>query len=138
MIRAGDGKGHFLFSKEGVTQGAPLTMVEYGLGILPLIRELWKSYPGVTKTWYADDAGAGGTFEGIRQHLDDFMVRGPPQGYFPEPTKRILVVSLWNVPRAEAFFRGYGLQIVTGRRYLGGFIGIKAAQDRWMGEKVDG
>ena len=94
-------------------------------------------HTSLTKTWYADDIGEVGTFKGIQCHLEDLMIRGPPRGYFPEPTKRILVVSLWNVPRAEAFFRGYGLQIVTGRRYLGGFIGIKAAQDRWMGEKLE-
>ena len=30
--------GHFLFSKEEVTQGDPLAMVEYGLGIPPLVQ----------------------------------------------------------------------------------------------------
>ena len=43
-----------------------------------------------------------------------------------------------NIPRLEAFFRGYGLQIVMGSRYLGGFVGTKATQDRWLGEKVEG
>ena len=38
VIRAGYGPGHFLFSKEGVTQGDTLEMVVYGLGITPLIR----------------------------------------------------------------------------------------------------
>ena len=38
VIRAGDGTGHFLFIKEGVTQGDPLAMVEYGMGILPLVQ----------------------------------------------------------------------------------------------------
>ena len=132
VIRAGDGKGQFLFNKEVVTQGYPLEMVAYGLGILPLIRELRQDHPGVTQPWYADDAEAGGTFEGIQRHLDDLMVKGPPQGYFTEPTRSILV------PQADAFFQGYGLQIVTGSRYLGGFVGAKEVQDHWMGEKVEG
>ena len=67
--------GHFLFSKEVVNQGDPLAIVLYGLGILPLIRELRKAQPGVTQPWYADDTGTGGTFEGIRKHLDELMVR---------------------------------------------------------------
>ena len=37
----------------------------------------------------------------------------------------------------EAFFREYRIQIVTGSRYLGGFVGSKAAQDHWLGEKVE-
>ena len=51
------------------------------------------------------------------------MVQGPPQGYFPDPTKSILVVSPHNVPRAKDFFGGYGLQIVTVSRYLEGVHG---------------
>ena len=54
------------------------------------------------------------------------MVRDPPQGYFPEPSKSILVVSPWNFMQAEAFFQGYGPQIMTGSRYLGGFVRSKA------------
>ena len=43
-----------------------------------------------------------------------------------------------NVLRAEVFFRGYVLQVVTGRQYLRGFVGKKAAQDRWLEEKMEG
>ena len=31
----GDGSGHFLHSKEGVTQGDPLAMIAYGIGVPP-------------------------------------------------------------------------------------------------------
>ena len=66
------------------------------------------------------------------------MVRRPPRGYLPEPTKSILVVYPWSVPQEEVFFRGYGLQIVRGARYLRGFLGSTEAQDCWLGEKVEG
>ena len=56
----GDGSGHFLHSKERVTQGEPLDMISYGIGVLPLIRNLREAHPRITQPWYADDAGAGG------------------------------------------------------------------------------
>ena len=58
----GDGSGHFLHSKEGVTQGDPLSMIAYGIGVLPLplILELREAHPRVTQLWYADDASEGG------------------------------------------------------------------------------
>ena len=36
VIREGDGTGHFLSIKEGVSQGDPLAKIIYGLGIPPL------------------------------------------------------------------------------------------------------
>ena len=54
---SGDESGHFLHSKEGVTQGDPLAMIAYGIGVPPLIRELWGANSPVTQPWYADDAG---------------------------------------------------------------------------------
>ena len=89
----GDGSGHFLHSKEGVTQGDPLAMIAYGIGVLPLIRELRNAHPRVTQPWYADDAGAGGRFQQIQEHFQDLHSRGPARGYYPEPTKSILVVA---------------------------------------------
>ena len=44
-----DGSGHFLHSKDGVTQGDPLDMISYDIGVLPLIRELHNSHPRVTQ-----------------------------------------------------------------------------------------
>ena len=73
----GDGSGHFLHSKEGMTQGDPLAMIAYGIGVLPLIRELQNAHPWFTQTWYADDMGAGGMFQQILEHLRDLQARGP-------------------------------------------------------------
>ena len=40
--------------------------------------------------------------------------------------------------RAEEFFHGMGMKIVTGVWYLGGFIGYREAEDSWLAEKVQG
>ena len=45
-----------MHSREGVTQGDPLAMVTYGIGILPLIKWLKEEFPDVNHLWYADDA----------------------------------------------------------------------------------
>ena len=116
----GDGSGHFLHIKEGLTQGDPIAMIAYGIGVLPLIRELQGSHPRITQPWYADDAGAGGKFSHILEHIQDLQARGLARGYYPEPTKIILVVDPGNVSREEEFFRGMGIRVVTGHRYLGG------------------
>ena len=64
----------------------------------------------------------------ILAHFKDMQARVPPRGYFLEPTKSILVVAPRNVPRSEYFFRGMGVKIVTGSRYLGGFVGDGASE----------
>ena len=51
VIRAGNGTGHLLHRKEGVTQGDPLAMIIYGLGILPLICDLPSAHHRVTQPW---------------------------------------------------------------------------------------
>ena len=59
--------------------------------------ELWGAHPRVTQTWYADDVGAGGKFQNILEHFRDLQARGTARGYYPEPTKSILVVSPGNI-----------------------------------------
>ena len=81
-------------NKEGVTQVGGLTIIFYGIGDLPLIRELWGAHSRVTHLWYADEAWDGGKFTHILSYLRDLQVRGPPRRYFPEPTKSILVVGM--------------------------------------------
>ena len=125
MVRdKGDGSVQFLQIKEVVTQWDPIAMISYGIGVLPLKRKLRGSHTRVTQLWYADDAGAGGKFIFFFfAHLWNLQARGPPRGYFPEPTKSILVVAPRNVARAEWFFRGMGLKVVCNADISGGSLG---------------
>ena len=134
----GDGSGHLLHSKECVAQRDPLSMIAYGIGVLPLIRELMNTHPQVTHPWYADDTGARGAFQLVQEHFRYLETRGPSQGYYLDPTKSILVVAPGNVAQAEEKFRGLGNRVVTGHRYLGGFIGDADAEMGWLREKIWG
>ena len=95
-------------------------MIAYGIGVLHLIREISNAHPRVSQPWYADDAGAGGTFQQILEHFRDFQARRPARGYYPDPTKRILVMAPGNVDREEKHFRGLEIRVVTRYSYLGG------------------
>ena len=60
----------FLHSIEGVKQGDPLSMVAYGIGIIPLIKRLKVGFPDVTHPWYDDDAGVLGTFSDVELYFN--------------------------------------------------------------------
>ena len=62
-----------------MTQGDPLAIIDYGIYILPLIKNLKWVIPDVTKPWYADDAGALGKFA----KLETYMPR-PGTGVLPQ------------------------------------------------------
>ena len=94
--------------------------------------------PLFNQKWYADDTRVGGNFGQLIAHLKDLQVRGPLWGYFPDPTKRFLVVALWNVARAEDFFQGTWMTVVNRSRYPGGFFGDREADATWIGEKCQG
>ena len=65
-------------SREGVTQGDPLAMVTYGVGLLPLIHIVITAVSNVHQPWCADDAGAGGHFHRIKPYyFEKFQEYGP-------------------------------------------------------------
>ena len=75
-----------------MTQRDPLTIIAYGIGILPLIENLKRAIPDVTQPWYADYAGDLGVFERIETYFDSLTRQVPVWGYHPEPTKSVLIV----------------------------------------------
>ena len=49
-----------------------------------------------------------------------------------------MVMAPQNIAQAKEFFRGRGIKVVTGHRYLGGFIGGSEAEKKWLAGKVTG
>ena len=64
---------------EGTTQGDPLAMAMYGIGIIPLIELLQK--PNVTQKWYAVDGSTAGDLKSLRPILDNLDVHRKTFGY---------------------------------------------------------
>ena len=77
-----------------MTQGNPLAMIAYGIGILPLIKNLKQEIPDVTQCWYSDNAGPLGMFARIKRYFNSLTRQVPGRGYFPEPFKSVLIVHL--------------------------------------------
>ena len=67
--------------------------------------------------------GSWGEFDEIETVFNLLLPNRLAQGYFPEPTKSVLVVKPTVIKRAKARFDHLGFQVTTGTRYLGGFIG---------------
>ena len=76
-----------------------------------------------------------GNFRTYSPTLTTSWCTPPPRGYLLEPTKIILVVSETNFQRSERLFEGRRLTIVTGIRYLGGYLGDSKPQAKWLEER---
>ena len=68
------------------------------------------------QVWYADDATGCDTFERMRKWFDALRALGPKYGYFPKPSKCILVVKPDRLEHANAIFKETGVKLqVDGR-----------------------
>jgi len=125
-----------LLSQEGVTQGDPLAMLLYALAVLPLIR-LLKKPEKWTQNWYADDSACLASFENLLTWFKTLVDEGPKYGYFPEPEKSFLIVHPKCVEHAKTYFKDWKINIVSGQRFLGGFIGSVEDTSKWLNSKLN-
>ncbi len=127
--------GDTIPSQEGITQGDPLAMTMYSLGTIPLIRQLEGHCKQI---WYADDAAAIGTVEGLRKWWDMLVTEGPKYGYFPNPSKTWLILKKQVLEEANATFSNTRIRTTTeGRPYLGAAMGTGSYVESHMKAKVE-
>ena len=60
-----------------MTQGDPLTMILYGIGISPFIKNLKREISDVTQTCYAENAKVLGTLVKLETYFDYLTRQGP-------------------------------------------------------------
>ena len=93
LLRQLGGAPVTILSREGVTQGDPLSMVLYGITLVPLAEELRAADPGLLSPFYADDVAFNGLARRSTQLLNMLMKRGPDWGYFPETAKSLFILD---------------------------------------------
>eukprot|EP00794_Sanderia_malayensis_P014696 gene14696-biopygen11793 len=133
--------GFEISSCEGTTQGDPLAMPMYAIGIVPLLDLIAESCVNddniIKHAAFADDLGGAGKLHVVRSWWNRIVEFGPKLGYFPNATKPWLVIKLDVEQEAREIFDGTNIQITTEeRKYLGGFIGSKEGKDSYVSSLV--
>ena len=84
-----------------MAQGDPITIISYGIRILPLIKNIKWEIPDVKYPSYADNAGALGRFARLETYFDSLTRQGLGRGYQLKPIKSITEKCLGHVTDLE-------------------------------------
>ena len=125
-------------SLEGTTQGDPLAMQFYALGMNPLTLFLSTHVHEVKQVWLADDATGAGKLEKLKLWWDLVIQEGVKYGYFVNQSKSWLILKNHDqLEAAEEIFEGSHIKITTaGKRHLGAAIGSQDFKTEYITEKV--
>ena len=105
-----------ILSSEGTTQGDPLAMAMYSVNVTPLITLLQD--PSVAQVWFADDATAGGTLQGLLIWWTLLKHHGSMYGYFPNAAKTWLIVKRDFLSSAKQLFAGTPILYPPSHKFL--------------------
>ena len=88
--------GDIIWSKEGTTQGDPLSMAMYALGVTPLIKKLYQKCANTTQVWFADDSAAASSLTNLHEWLDSLIQLSLCFGY------EVIVNKCWLVVKPHS------------------------------------
>ena len=129
-----------ILSREGVTQGDPLSMVLYRITLFPLADELRAADSGLLSPLYVDDAAFDGLARRIAHLFNLLMKRGPDWEYFPNPDNSPFILDTpvrEEATRREFAAEGLVLNFVSGSRYLGAYLGPQEELEAWIKPQVE-
>ena len=134
--------GKELKTKEGITQGDPVSMAIYGIRVTPLINMLIDIVVTSTENQvavlvYADEFSGAGKLEDLRKWWDTLTIIVSKFGYYQEPTTTWYGVKPYASQRTNKVFSETKIKIANeGYKYLGGAVGPEEFKDTYMEEKV--
>ena len=127
-------------SQEGTTQGDPLGMAIYALGVTPMLNILLIGIGNDHNRMvaFADDITAAGSLDALKKWWDHLLKIGPSYGYYPQPTKSWLIVKPDQLEQAREKFAGTEINITSdGERHLGAVIGTDENKRQYINQKID-
>ena len=140
LLRQPEERPVTILSREGVTQCDPLSLVFYGISLVPLADQLRAVDPGILSPFYADGGAFGGSAQRSAQLLKLLMKMGPYRGYFPEPVKSIFISDTpvqEEAAKREFAKEGIVLNFTRGSRYLGAYLGPQKELETWVKPQVE-
>ncbi len=128
--------GGEISSNEGTTQGDPVAMSMYAIGLTPLLTTLETNK--ILQVAFADDITGAGKLRVLKIWWDAIIKHGPLLGYFVEESKSWLIVKEENSEIERELFKSSPIKITTsGRRHLGTIISDEPTKDAFMKKKVN-
>ena len=141
VINDQNGQCDDIKSEEGSTQGDVPAMAMYAIGTKPLLNKLGEvvNTELCKQVWYADDSGCAGKIAEMKKWWDELNKEGPKYGYFPKPSKTILIVKdPGQLQYANEVFAGTGVTIGTeGERHLGAVVGSVEFKEEYVSKKIE-
>ena len=129
--------GEVIQSMEGTTQGDPVAMAMYALGLSVLQSRIGHETTEVKQVAYADDLTGAGKITAVKRWWDLITTLGPEIGYHPNAGKSVLIVKAEYYDIAIEAFRGTNVKVTKdGQRHLGAVIGTEEFKKEYIGEKV--
>ena len=126
-------------SREGSTQGDPISSPIYGIGITPLLNAIMPSDKRtLTNVAIADDITGAGKLIALRAWWDRIITFGKFIGYTVNASKSWLIVKSEYEMEAKIIFENTGIQITTeGHRQLGAVVGTNTFKISFVTSKVN-
>ena len=123
---------------EGTTQGDPIAMAMYALGLSVLLNEIDCQTTEIKQVAYADDLTGAGKIDKLKAWWDLIIMRGPQVGYHPNARKSCLIVKTEHYERAVDVFSETDVVITKeGQRHLGAALGTESFKRQFVKEKVE-
>ena len=130
--------GKEIQSTEGTTQGDPIAMGMYALGLMPLLTSITTPETNnLVQIAFADDLTGVGTLNELEHWWENILKYGPYLGYNVNESKSWLITKPNHLQQAKEIFASSTMEITSdGHKHLGAVVGTTENKENYVTDKV--